>query len=152
MRTVTAAGARHRLALATLIALLLPAGVLAAASVDPDRAGGDRQVRTAGFSQEGLVAGPLASQASETSGVTTTPPSPTTTTPRTLSSVAAVPRSTTPTTVRPGAASGSAVTSTTTATLLPGLPLPGLPPLATAMVARKRSSRRSGQPPAPDVP
>ena len=39
-------------ALVALIAVLLPAGVFAAATVDGGRAGGDRQVRAAGFVQE----------------------------------------------------------------------------------------------------
>lgn len=97
-------GRRSNSVLVACLAVLIPAGAFAAASVDRGTAGGDRQVNAAGFAQEGIVAGPAPSRSPEPTMVTTTtpapPPPPTTTARITPSTVAAVPRATT-TTTRP---------------------------------------------------
>jgi hypothetical protein len=100
-------GGRAIRALIASLAVLLPAGALAAATVDGGQ-GRDQQVRATGFSQEGIVAGPIAA------GQTPAPPAPapqvvTTTTPApplppppptriTSSTVTTAPRATTTTT------------------------------------------------------
>ncbi len=111
--------------LAALIALLVPAGAFAAATVssgEPAPAGG-RSVGAAGLTQEQLVPERVTTPSIGPQGSTTTvmpapattlPPAPTTTVAR-RSTATAPPPATGPT--------------TTVATLLPGLPLPPLPPI-----------------------
>lgn len=126
--------------LAALIALLLPAGVLAATTVTPGQAGAGRQVSAAGFLQDGIPGAPSPSRSTEPTLVTTTAPAPTTvvapSTPTTSRAPAAASTSTTTTTARP------APTTTPTFTLPPGL----FPPTPTPTIPGGSSwSNRAGE-------
>lgn len=128
---------RHRLTpilgLAALIAALLPAGVFAAATVDPGRAGENHRVVAAGFEREGILAGEAPRPAPEAPVVTTTvpapPPSSTTTVRTPPSSVTTVARATTPTTLWPP---GPALPTGTVPPLK--FPPPGAPPIPTSTI------------------
>lgn len=102
-------GGRTIRALLMSVAVLLPAGAFAAATVDGRTAGGDRQVSAAGFVQEGIVAGhtPVPSPAPHvvTSTTPAPPPSSTTTTRITPTTATTVPRATTTTTRLPATTS-----------------------------------------------
>lgn len=110
--------------LAALIAVLLPAGVLAATTVSTGSAGGARQVGAAGFLQEGIPDAPSRSRSPAPAVVTTTAPAPRavgapavpTTSPTRSGGPAAASTPTTATTVRP------APTTSPTFTIPPGLP------------------------------
>lgn len=95
--------------LAALIALVLPAGVLAATTVGGGGASGDRRVSAAGFAQEGVAAGqPPAPRPVVTTA--TTAPAPTTTAAKPVRVSITGPTSTTATTVRPQATTGPTLT------------------------------------------
>jgi len=123
--------------LAALIAVLLPAGVLAATTVDSKGPALDRRVGAAGFAQGDVVDEVPAPAVTPTVASTAVAPPPVSSVaPPPVTSVPPPPAVTAPTTTTPPPRRATtattalpASTSTTTATLLPGLPLPGLPPL-----------------------
>lgn len=110
------------------VTVLLPAGALAAATVDSGPAErGDRQIIAAGFVQEGIVAGPTPTRSPEPSVVTAptpAPPPPATTTTRAIpSTVTTVSRPTTTTAPLPQ-------TTIPSVTVPPWVP----PPLPTSTI------------------
>ena len=133
--------------LLVLIAVLLPGGVFAAATVDGGQAR-DQQVRTAGFAQESIVAGqavaghiPAPSPAPHVVTTTTPapplpPPPPTRITP---STVATVSRATTSTTLWPP---GPPLPTGTVPPLK--FPPPGAPPIPTSTIPTGSSWSSAG--------
>ena len=108
--------------LVACVAVLLAAGAWSAASIDP---GASRTIGAAGLAPEGVAAEPAAPPVDPVVVSTTVTPPPTPPVPPAPATTAPPPRVTTTTTTR----ARPAPTSTTVATLLPGLPLPGVPPL-----------------------
>ncbi len=109
-----------------VIGVLLPAGVLAATTVDPDGPGATGgRVGATGFAAEVVVEHqPAGSEIAPAVVTTVVPPPPTSVVPPGPTTSAAAPPTTTTGTPLPAATPGS-----THSTLLPGLPLPGRPSL-----------------------
>jgi hypothetical protein len=130
-------------ALIASLAVLLPAGVFAAATVDAGGAGDHQQVLAAGFEQEGIRAGEAPSPPPEAPVVTTTvpvrPPSSTTTVRSPASTVTTVARATTPTTLWPP---GPALPTGTAPPLR--FPPPGAPPIPTSTIPTGSSWSSAG--------
>jgi hypothetical protein len=128
------------LAVAALIAALLPAGVFAAATVDADRAGNDQRVLAAGFEREGIAPSPPATDAPVvTTTVPVPPPSTTTTVRLPASTVTTVARATTPTTLWPP---GPPLPTGTVPPLQ--FPPPGAPPIPTSTIPTGSSWSSAG--------